>query len=418
MAEYGFIDDPDKLEDLAKKLSREKVIAVDTEADSFFHYYDKLCLIQIGAPRAGTFLVDPLALPESGLGPLKPVLEDPNVRKIFHAAEYDLYMLHRSAGIHVRNIFDTMVSAQLLGYPAVGLGGLVERHFNVKLSKDQPRTDWSRRPLREVQTEYAAADVIYLVELTSIIEKELKAKKRLTWAQAEFKMLEERVWPDREFDKLGYLRIKGARKLTPRGLAVLREVFMMRDKRARMLDRPPFKVLGNGTLLELAQNPPGSRRSLANRRGVTELVMRRMGQELVDAVKKGLEGPEHPPIEKKPSTNGRRRLDRRGEERLNQFKKWRAVRAKELALDPGVFCPNAVLEEMAWATPKTIDDLKALAPLKDWWVDEFGEEALGVSAKAQEAAASIPANQPSSGGGGQRRSRRSRRRGSKAPSQE
>ncbi|MCP4004338.1 MAG: ribonuclease D [bacterium] len=409
MSDYGFIDTPEKLEDLAKKLGKEKVIAVDTEADSFFHYYDKLCLLQVGA-RAGIFLIDPLALGENGLDPLKPVLEDPGVRKIFHAAEYDLYMLFRSAGIRVRNIFDTMVSAQLLGYNAVGLGALVERHFDVKLSKDQQRTDWSRRPLREAQTEYAASDVIYLIEITARLEKELKEKKRLAWAQAEFTTLEERVWPEREFDKQGYMRIKGARKLDPRELAIMREVFMMRDKRARMLDRPPFKVLGNGTLLDLAQNPPATRRALGNRKGITELVLRRMGQDLLEAVQRGVEGPEHPPLTKKPPVNnGRRRLDRRGDERLAQLKKWRARRSKELELDPGVFCPNAGLEEIAWAMPKDLEALRALGPMKGWWVDAFGAEVLEVSANAQEHAANLP----QSNDGGARRNRRGRRRGSR-----
>lgn len=140
MSDYPFIDEPDAVADLARKLSREKVIAVDTEADSFFHYHDKLCLVQISA-RCGTFLVDPLALPPGGLDPLGEVFANPEIRKVLHAAEYDLYVLDRHSGIRVANLFDTMISAQLLGYPSVGLGALVERHFDVKLSKDQQRTD-------------------------------------------------------------------------------------------------------------------------------------------------------------------------------------------------------------------------------------------------------------------------------------
>ena len=149
-----------------------------------------------------------------------------------------------------------MISAQLLGYPAVGYGALVERHFDVRLSKDQQRTDWSRRPLRDVQIDYAAADVRYLVELSQILERELESLGRLgLGAEAEFLALEQRVWPEREFDQQGYLRIKGARKLTPRGLAVLRELFLLRDKRARDGDRPPFKVMGNGTLARPGAEP-------------------------------------------------------------------------------------------------------------------------------------------------------------------
>jgi ribonuclease D len=382
MAEYPFIATVAEVEELAAKLALEKVVAVDTEADSFFHYFDKLCLVQISA-SCGTFLIDPLAIPARAFDALAPVMADPAIRKVFHAAEYDLFVLHRHSGVRVRNLFDTMISAQLLGYPAVGYGALVERHYDVRLSKDQQRTDWSRRPLRDVQVDYAAADVRYLAELSQILERELVSLGRLSWAQAEFAALEQRVWPEREFDQMGYLRIKGARKLSPRGLAVLRELFLLRDKRARDSDRPPFKVMGNGTLLELAQNPPLSRRALARRRGLTDLVLRRLGQELVDAVQRGLEGPEHPPLERKAAGNGRRRLDRRGEARLEELKRWRAQRSRELGLDPGVFCPNAALEEVAGAQPRTLEELRALGPVKTWWADHFGAELLGVLAASE-----------------------------------
>jgi ribonuclease D len=387
MAEYRFIDRVVEVEELASKLALEKVVAVDTEADSFFHYFDKLCLVQVAA-SCGTFLIDPLSMPPRGLAPLAPVMANPAIRKIFHAAEYDLFVLSRHCGITVRGLFDTMISAQMLGYPAVGLGALVERHFDIKLSKDQQRTDWSRRPLREVQLDYAASDVIYLVEIAEILERELREKKRLAWAQADFAALEQRIWPEREFDAQGYLRIKGARKLSPRGLAVLRELFMWRDKRARDADRPPFKVMGNGTLLDLATSPPTSRRALGTRRGITDLVLRRFGQELMDAIERGADGDEHPPLERKqPTGNGRRRLDRRGETRLEELKAWRAVRARELGLDPGVFCPNASLEEIAAELPRSVEEMRALSALKPWWAEQFGPEVLRILGEPENASA-------------------------------
>jgi len=394
MAEYRFIDRVVEVEELASKLALEKVIAVDTEADSFFHYFDKLCLVQVAA-ACGTYLIDPLSMPPRGLEPLAPVMANPAIRKIFHAAEYDLFVLHRHCGITVRGLFDTMISAQMLGYPAVGLGALVERHFNVKLSKDQQRTDWSRRPLRDVQLDYAASDVIYLVELAETLERELTEKKRLAWAKAEFVAFEQRLWPEREFDQQGYLRIKGARKLTPRGLAVLNELFLWRDKRAREADRPPFKVMGNGTLLDLAQSPPTSRRALGTRRGITDLVQRRFGQELLDAIERGTTGPEHPPLERKQPTGvGRRRLDRRGESRLEELKRWRARRATELGLDPGVFCPNAALEELAAVLPRSADEMRGLTAVKPWWVAQFGPEVLGVLIEAEERTPADEATRP------------------------
>ncbi|MCZ6821691.1 MAG: ribonuclease D [Deltaproteobacteria bacterium] len=397
MGDYRLIETPEALEELAQSLRRDRVIGVDTEADSFFHYVDKLCLMQI-ACKSGIFLVDPLKLKENGgsLEPLAPILANPEVRKIFHAADYDLYVLQRHGGMRVRNIFDTMISAQLLGYPAVGLSALVEQHFGIKLSKDQQRTDWSKRALSPVQLEYAASDVHYLIELASIIEKELRAKKRREWARQEFALLEEKVWPERQFDKQGYLRIKGAKKLSPRSLAVLRELFLVRDKRARHMDKPPFKVLGNGTLLELALNPPQGKRALGKRKGVTDLVLRRHGNEILEGVQRGLDGPEHPPLERRPQGGARRRLDRRGESRLDQLKRWRTVRSKELGMDPGVLCPNAVLEEIAWANPKSLDQLEKVEALRGWRLEAIGKEALAVLARARGAASAgeKPAGRP------------------------
>ena len=410
MAEPVFVETTGAVARLAADLAREKVIAVDTEADSFFHYFDKLCLVQIATPSA-VFLVDPIKLPPDGLAPLRPIFADPAIRKVFHAAEYDLFVLGRHCGIRVAGLFDTMVSAQLLGYTGVGLGALVARHFGIKISKDQQRTDWSRRPLKTAQIEYAAADVLYLLELARLVEAELSAAHRLEWAVEEFRALESRVWPEREFDEQGYLKIKGANRLSPRELAVLRELYLMRDRRARAADRPPFKILGNGTLLELAQNPSSSRKTLAKRKGITELVLRRMGQDISDAIERGTSGPEHPAPERRSNGGGRRRLDRRGDVRLEHLKRWRAARARELGLDPGVFCPNATLEAIAWADPSDVAGLAALDAVKGWWAKAFGAEVLGLTAGANQAAAAPPEGASAAPGGGLRKKPRRRRGG-------
>ena len=210
-------------------------------------------------------------------------------------------MLNRHCGLRVRNLFDTMISAQLLGYPAVGYGALVERHFDVRLSKDQQRTDWSRRPLQ------GRADRLRrrrraLPASSCRRSSSASSQRPAGWSgrRRSSRALEQRVWPEREFDEQGYLRIKGARKLTPRGLAVLRELFLLRDKRARDGDRPPFKVMGNGTLLDLAQNPPtvAARARQAARDHRPGAAPHGPGSRSTP-ITRGLEGPEHPPLERK-----------------------------------------------------------------------------------------------------------------------
>jgi ribonuclease D len=384
VADFQLIDTREDLDSLAQELLGEKILAFDTEADSFYHYFDKTCLVQV-ATRRQIYLIDPLALggPKE-LSPLAPIFASPDICKIFHAAEYDMFVLKRDCGFEFRNLFDTMVSAQMLGYPSVGLAGIAERHFGVKLPKEQQRSDWSARPLSAKQLSYAASDVLYLIELTALLKKELDAAKRRKWAQEEFELLCARKWPDREFDQLGYLRIKGARRLQSKSLSILRELYLLRDGRARELDRPAFKVLGNRTLLEIAERQPKKQADLREITGITDLIQRRMGRELMAAVREGKKTDDGP-IPKLPSTGRSKRLDRQGERRLTELKSWRADKATELKLDPGVLCPNAGLEAIAWRDPKSKTEMQEVTELKGWFVREFGTEVVKINLDASPA---------------------------------
>ena len=409
LSDYEIITQRPELERLAKQLLREEIVAFDTEADSFYHYFDKVCLLQI-ATHDGCWLVDPIAMGgASELAPLGAVFASPKVKILFHAAEYDIYVLKRDCGFEFRNLFDTMVSAQLLGYPAIGLAALVEKHFGVSLPKDEQRSDWSRRPLTEKQLRYAASDVHYLIRLAETLQGELTQAGRLDWAKNDFETLCGRRWPDREFDELGYLRITGARALDAVSLAVLRELFLLRDQRAREIDRPPFKVLGNRTLLEISREKVSDLDSLAEIKGISDLILKRLGKDLVAAVKKGLRKP-HGPIPRL-DTAVRRRMDRETEKRLAALKEWRGPRAQSLALDPGVLCPNAALEAIAWANPVAAEEVKGIVELKDWFVREFGEEIVGVLASHTVTASTESVVESSEGGelepdGSPRRARR------------
>lgn len=376
------------LKALAESLLKEDVIAIDTEADSFYHYFDKTCLVQIAA-RKQIHLIDPLAMGgPTQLAPLAPVLASPDVRLLFHAAEYDIFVLKRDCGFRFSNLFDTMVGAQLLGYPAIGLAALIEHHFGIRVPKDEQRSDWSRRPLTDKQLAYAVGDVAYLRRLAQKIEKELKRAGRLEWAKQEFEALSGRQWPEREFDALGYLRIKGARKLSPKSLAVLHQLYLMREARARDVDRPPFKVLGNRTLLEIAEREPEDLGELGRLKGITDLIIRRMGNEILAAVQKGAKTTHGPVPKLEPS--GRKRMDRKSERALTQLKRWRTSQARELKMDPGVLCPNSTLEAIACASPASRGDLRGIPELKPWFVEEFGDSVVSV---VQREGTAVPAGE-------------------------
>ncbi|NLC70231.1 MAG: ribonuclease D, partial [Desulfuromonadaceae bacterium] len=213
-----------ELTDLAKELAEEKVIAVDLEADSYHCYFARVCLLQLTSSRR-TVLIDPLALPD--LDPLKEVMADKNIRKIFHAADYDVRCLHRDFGIEVGNIFDTMTACKLLGEEVLGLADLLRKYFGVELDKKYQCANWAIRPLPEEMLHYAAEDTRYLHRLAAIIEERLKEKGRMEWAKEEFALLEDL----RHNDMPGHLvrAMPEAAAFDRRRLAALERLLHWRD---------------------------------------------------------------------------------------------------------------------------------------------------------------------------------------------
>ncbi len=358
--------DPSALSEFAAQLQREAVIAVDLEADSLHSYQDKVCLLQFSTPTA-TVLVDPLAIGD--LSSLKAVLADGAVRKVFHAADYDIRCLHRDFGIEINGLFDTMIACQFLGEEKVGLADTLNKYFGVQLDKRYQRADWSKRPLEEGMIRYAAEDTRYLLQLTEKLEAQLVAKGRLSWAQEEFALLEQ--VRHNSTDGPFFLRFKKANTLTGRQLAVLEELLQWRDREARRRDCPPFKVLNNAPLLEVARSLPANMRALSKVEGIVPRLAGRYGGALLTAVEEGLNIPEGE-LPVYPRGEPRQR-DPEAEARLVLLKKWRTKMAKELEMDPGVLINNASLEEVARRQPRCVEDLAEFKAMKNWQRQVLGE---------------------------------------------
>ena len=351
--------DPSALAEFTAQLQRETVIAVDLEADSLHSYQDKVCLLQFSTPTA-TVLVDPLATGD--LSSLKAVLADGAVRKIFHAADYDIRCLHRDFGIEINGLFDTMIACQLLGEPKVGLADILNKYLGVELDKRYQRADWSKRPLDEGMIRYAAEDTRHLHKLAELLEKQLVAKGRLAWAEEEFALLEQ--VRHNSTDGPFFLRFKKAGTLEPRQLAVLEELLQWRDSEAQRRDCPSFKVLNNAPLLEVARRMPASMRALGGVEGMVPRLVKRYGGALLTAVEAGRAVPEAA-LPVYPRGEPRQR-DPEAEARVALLKKWRTEMAKELEMDPGVLINNASLEEIARRQPSCVEDLAEVKVLKNW----------------------------------------------------
>jgi ribonuclease D len=303
-------------------------------------------------------------------------MSNPSVEKVFHAASYDVYCLHRDYGFSFANIFDTHVAAQLLGREFLGLGVLMEEWLRVRHSKRRQRDDWSRRPLAAEQLEYAAMDTHHLLRLRDALEIELRRMGRLDWAREEFETAAAAERSDKEFDPEGFRRIKGNRDLPLRDQAVLRALYLFRDKAARALDVPPFKVLNNSVLLDLARRPPKSPGEMFRRPGISNRVARKYSDEILQVIAEARR--QDPSFLKIPANNTSKAPSRAAKRRLQALKTWRQAKAKELNLPVGVVFPANLLENLAEAPPGNQVELVNLPGMRRWRAREFGEEILSL----------------------------------------
>jgi ribonuclease D len=373
-----WIRTPAGLAALAAELRGAAALAVDTEADSLHHYPGKLCLVQIADDRGHAHLVDPLVLPD--LAPLAPLVADPGIVKIFHAADNDLAYFKRLYGFTVTALFDTAVAARLLGVTALSLDGLLTQYLGVEPAKSRQKDDWSRRPLSPDQEAYALNDVLHLIRLRERLIAELEAKGRLAWVQEECAALAALSVPDKVVDPDAYLRLKGAKDLDGRGLAVLRELRQARETLALRLDRPPFMILGNESLVALAAKRPHGNEEILAVPGCTANVVRRSGAAILEAVRRGeaVADAELPVRRSPPRPNVPAAVRRRAE----ALRVWRAKAAKELGLDPGVLFPQRLIDRLAAEPPRDREALERVEGVRRWRAERFGEELLKALAAA------------------------------------
>jgi len=273
------VEDADGIEALVERIAAEPVVALDTESNSFHVYRERVCLIQIST-RTSDWVVDALAVDPRRLEPI--LASAPAL--VLHGADYDVRCLKREYGFALPGLFDTMVAARRLGRTELGLSALVERHFGVRLAKAHQRSDWGRRPLTPEQVKYAALDTHFLLPLHDILALELRERSLMDEARKEFGRVAAVEPRPKVFDPEGWRRLKGGRELDATGRAILRALWIAREERASALDRPPFKVMPEQAMLEVARRRPRCEEELLRIAGVTPVVLRRMGEAALAAI--------------------------------------------------------------------------------------------------------------------------------------
>lgn len=350
-------------------LRDSSVVAVDTESDSLYVYFEKVCLIQFTIPRVD-YLVDPLAVDVSAVGDL---FADERYEKVFHAAQYDIVSLKRDYGFSFVNLFDTMIAARVLGWERYGLGSILQDRFGVRLDKRMQRYNWGARPLSEEALNYARLDTHFLLSLREMQLAELQAKDRLVEAQQAFGRQTRSEPTPKVFNPDDFWRINGARDLLPIEQAVLRQLYIFRDQYARGLNRPPFKVMNDAALVRLAKARPTGLDSLAQVKGLSHRMRHHAGDKLLKAIAAGLESP--PP---RYPRNQHTRPDDETLARYEALRAWRKRTAEARNVEPDVILPNSTLMALAKRMPRTNGALAKVKVLDEWQRQTYGDELLSV----------------------------------------
>lgn len=278
------IETPSELDSLVQELASVRHIAIDTESNSFYAYFERVCLIQISTD-SNDYIVDPIVLKD--LRVLGEVLADPAVEKIFHAASNDVLGLKRDFQFTIRNIFDTAMACKLLDYQQLGLARILERHFDVVLNKKWQRHDWAKRPLKQEQLNYARLDTHYLIPLRHQLAEELKTRSLWEIAVQQFQKGCEQEFHRKHFHPEAFIQLAGARTLDNTGRRILQALYLFREHEARRRNRAPFRILSNETLVRLARLRPKDVRDFSRIKGMPRSYLRsNTANNLLDLIRK------------------------------------------------------------------------------------------------------------------------------------
>ncbi len=352
-------------------------LAVDLEADSMYHFQERVCLVQMATDRHQA-VIDPLSIDD--LSALKPMFANTGLQKVFHGADYDVRSLYRDFRIEVSNLFDTQLASRFVGLKETGLEAVLQARFGVSVDKKYQRKDWSQRPLPPEMIAYAADDVRYLIRLAEMLEDELRTRGRLAWVQEECEHLS-RVRPVQNGTEPLFLHFKGAGRLSPRSLAVLESLLQLRVRLARKKDRPLFKVFSNKSLLALATARPVSSAAIQKTGALSARQMKMYASELAAAIEKAKELPERSlptyPRKKAPAFHPAVPV------RIRILKAWRDRKARALKLEAGLLLNKNLLTAIAVRNPQEVAALDEIAEMRNWQRSEFGREIIAALRKSK-----------------------------------
>ena len=282
------ITDPRALEQLCQRLQSASIIGIDTEFVSEDTFQPQLCLIQV-ATEHELAAIDPIALQD--LNPFWQVMTTGKHVTVLHAGREELnFFLRSPVGGVPKSIFDVQIAAGFCSneYPS-SYSSVVSKFLGHQPAKGEQRTDWRRRPLSNAQITYALEDVRYLLPLHKKLTQILKNLDRDEWLSDEL-----RIWQDEIVaanSRRDWRRVSGIGKLSPRNLAIVRELWTWRQEEAQRRNQPPKRILRDDLLVEIAKRKVDTPEQIMAIRGMDRGGAKRKAEELAACVARGLEGP-------------------------------------------------------------------------------------------------------------------------------
>jgi ribonuclease D len=365
VATMDLISTTDELTEACSRMAAQPFVTIDTEFLRETTYYPLLCVAQMASSEE-TVVIDTLAT-GLDLTPFFALMANEGVVKVFHAARQDIEIVWNMAKTIPHPIVDTQVAAMVLGYgDSISYDQLVQRITGDALDKSHRFTDWTRRPLTDAQIAYAVSDVTHLRDVYLKLAADLKKRGRSNWVEAEMEVLTSpetyRADPERAWERLKN------RVRKPKELAVLIEVAGWREREAQTRDVPRGRVIKDEVVVDIAVQAPMTVERLGQLRSLPKGFERsRWGEQIVDAVKRGLErDPKSlPRLERfKPAPNG----------------------AATVELLKVLLRMTAERHGVAAKIIATVDDLDRIAAndeadvpaLKGWRRELFGDKALAL----------------------------------------
>lgn len=360
-----YVDNLVLLEEICNEFSASKWLALDTEFLRETTYFPKFCLLQIGnSDRIAC--IDPLQL--ETLEPLRKLLFNCSIIKVFHSARQDLEIFYHLFGAIPAPLFDTQIAAPLLGFSdQIGYAELVSEVIGVQLEKAHSRANWSNRPLPREQLKYAFEDVFYLGHIYQKMLDRLTEFGRENWLQEDFESLTHSTLYSNS-PKLAWQRIRGTSKLSTVQLTILQAIAEWREKIAQQRNKPRNWVLKNDVIVDLARLQPENLETLERIRGLSSRTLKQDGSVLCTLIYNAKQGP---PIRDNGNAEGPVKKTPEQEALLDLLMAVVRLRGADNSLNPNVLGPRKDLERLLF-------DSENAKLLRGWRKNLIGEELLAI----------------------------------------